>query len=196
MKCENAARNRNTDCSRRIEPTCDEGEVYVSCANECDRSCDSLTCDKRCRKPDTCVSGCICKPPSVRGPDGRCIERKDCPCKLPIDNRTLLNGESDIRDPCVTYICKEGCIIKEDKKCPVCEWSKWTPYSPCTDACNGTQSRFRTYTGENCRENRTEEQQVPCASNCTIVCSVTSPNGTILTYQVGETIEETECYKM
>ena len=169
--------------------------TYVECANSCDRTCESLTCDNQCRQPDTCVPGCICPSPKVMGPDGQCVDRNQCPCRLPVDNSTLLNGESNVQDPCVTYTCRDGCITTTDNNCTVCEWSPWGSFTDCSNACNGTQSRFRTYTGRNCPENRTEEETQPCSSNCTIVCYDTTSDGKVVTYQVGEIIDETPCYK-
>jgi hypothetical protein len=71
--------------------------------------------------------------------------------------------------------------------------SEWTAFSPCSDTCNGTQSRFRTYTGNNCPNKRTDEDTRTCASNCTVVCYETSFNGSVITHQVGDLIAETRC---
>lgn len=127
------------------------------------------------------------------GPDGRCIYRKDCPCRLPTENTTLVDGESNIRDPCKTYTCKKGCIVTADNNCTKCEWSPWTPFSDCSNTCNGTQNRYRTYDGPNCPNKRTEEDKRPCSSNCTIVCYATDFNGSITTYNVGDLVSQTRC---
>ncbi|UJR36312.1 hypothetical protein I4U23_029040 [Adineta vaga] len=177
------------------EPNCTDGKIYHECANDCDRTCDSLTCDNQCRRPDRCIQGCICPPPQVMAPNGQCVDRKECVCHLPADGTVLINGESNIRDPCTRYTCKDGCIIKENQNCTVCEWSQWGPFTDCSDTCNGTQSRFRTYSGQNCLDERTEEDRRTCSSNCTVVCTMTTQNGTIITYKVGEVIEETPCNK-
>ena len=75
----------------------------------------------------------------------------------------------------------------------MCEWSDWGPFTDCSNACNGTQSRYRTFDGLNCPDRKTEEDKRTCSSNCTIVCYVTTPNGTLLTYNVGDLVEETPC---
>ena len=128
-------------------------------------------------------------------PNGQCVDRKECVCRLPTDNSTLVNGESNVRDPCTKYTCKDGCVVKEDKNCTVCQWSQWGPFTDCSNTCNGTQSRFRTYDGKNCPDNRTEEYKRSCSSNCTIVCTYNAPNGSVITYKVGEIIRETPCEK-
>ncbi|CAF1645569.1 unnamed protein product, partial [Adineta ricciae] len=181
--------------SHPCESNCTNGKIYDECANDCDRTCDSLTCDNQCRRPDTCVPGCICPPPKIMAPNGQCVERKECVCRLPTDNSTLVNGESNVRDPCTKYTCKDGCVVKQDKNCTVCEWSHWGPFTDCSNTCNGTQSRFRTFGGINCPDNRTEEYKRSCSSNCTIVCTYNAPNGSVITYKVGEIIQETACEK-
>ncbi|CAF2400006.1 unnamed protein product [Rotaria sp. Silwood2] len=191
--CEGNSIDTEVCNTQPCQETCTNDQIYSECANECDTSCESLTCDDQCQKPDKCVPGCICPDNKVIGPDGRCIYRKECPCRLPTDNTTLVNGESNIRDPCKTYTCKDGCIVSKDNKCTKCDWSPWTPFSDCSNTCNGTQSRFRTYDGPNCPEKRTEEEKQPCSSNCTIVCYVTNTDGSIVTYNVGDLIEETSC---
>lgn len=77
--------------------------------------------------------------------------------------------------------------------CTSCDWSPWTGFTDCSNACNGTQSRYRTFDGPNCDNKRTEEDKRPCSSNCTIVCYETLLNGTIATYNVGDLIRETRC---
>ncbi|CAF4491519.1 unnamed protein product [Rotaria socialis] len=172
---------------------CNNDQIYSECANECDTSCDSLTCNGQCQKPDKCVPGCVCPENKVIGPGGKCINLKDCPCRLSSDNTTLVNGESNVGDPCKTYTCKSGCMVTTDKNCSVCEWSPWTPFSDCSNACNGTHSRFHTYDGPNCPDKRTEEDKKPCSSNCTIVCYVTTSNGSVVNYNVGELVSQTSC---
>ncbi|CAF4538383.1 unnamed protein product, partial [Rotaria sp. Silwood1] len=191
--CEEHSIDTEVCNTQPCQETCKNDQVYSDCANECDTSCESLTCDNQCQKPDKCAPGCICPDNKVIGPNGQCIYRKDCPCRLSIHNTTLLNGESNIRDPCKTYTCKDGCIITKDNKCTLCEWSPWTPFSDCSNTCNGTQSRFRTYDGPNCPDKRTEEEKQPCSSNCTIVCYVKNTDGSVVTYNVGDLIEETRC---
>ena len=164
-----------------------------SCANECDTSCESLTCDGQCQKPDKCIPGCVCPKKQVIGPNGKCIARKDCPCRLQADNTVLVNGESKVLDACKTLTCKEGCTVIEDKNCTVCQWSPWTPFTDCSNACNGTQSRYRTYDGPNCPNKQTEEDKKPCSSNCTVVCYETISNGTVVSYDVGDLVKETRC---
>ena len=175
------------------EENCTNGQIYSECANDCDTSCDSLTCDNQCQKPDKCIPGCVCPGSKIIGPNGRCIERKECICRLPADNTTLVNGESNIRDPCITYTCKDGCVVTKNKNCTVCTWSLWTRFSDCSNACNGTQSRFRTYDGLNCLDKHTDEQKRNCSSNCTTVCYVTNVNGAVTTYNVGDLVEQTRC---
>ncbi|CAF3360715.1 unnamed protein product [Rotaria sp. Silwood1] len=191
--CEEHSIDTEVCNTQPCQETCKNDQVYSDCANECDTSCESLTCDNQCQKPDKCAPGCICPDNKVIGPNGQCIYRKDCPCRLSINNTTLVNGESNIRDPCKTYTCKDGCIITKDNKCTLCEWSPWTPFSDCSNTCNGTQSRFRTYDGPNCPDKRTEEEKQPCSSNCTIVCYVKNTDGSVVTYNVGDLIEETRC---
>jgi hypothetical protein len=179
----------------RLESECPKGQTYSTCANECDTSCESLTCDNQCQKPDKCVPGCICPGKKVIGSNGQCINRKECTCRLPADNNTLVNGESNVRDPCITYTCKDGCIVPKDKNCTVCEWSQWTGFTDCSNACNGTQNRYRTYDGPNCPNKKTEEEKKTCSSNCTVVCYATSPNGTVVQYKVGDVVQTTRCNK-
>lgn len=176
-----------------LEPECPAGQYYSPCANLCDTSCESLTCENQCEEPDRCVPGCVCVGDKVISSDGKCIDRKQCPCRVPTDNSTLVNGESNVRDPCKTYTCKDGCTIVTQKNCSACEWSPWTPFTDCSNACNGTQSRYRTYDGLNCPSKRTEEEKRPCSSNCTIVCYDTAPNGTIFSYKVGDLVRENRC---
>lgn len=175
------------------EEECPTGLIYNPCANECETTCDTLMCDGQCRIPDRCVPGCVCPIDHVLGPDNKCIRRTECPCRVPFDNSTLINGESNDRDPCKLYTCKDGCLIVTDRDCTVCEWSEWTSFTDCSNACNGTQSRFRTLDGPNCPDRKTEEDKQPCSSNCTIVCYATSSNGTTVTYNVGDIVQETPC---
>lgn len=139
------------------------------------------------------MPGCVCPKDKVIGPKGKCIARKDCPCRLQAENTDLINGESKVRDACTKLTCKEGCIVVEDKNCTVCEWSSWTPFTDCSNACNGTQSRYRTYDGPNCANKQTEEDKKPCSSNCTVVCYETVINGTVVSYNVGDLVKETRC---
>lgn len=172
---------------------CTNGLEYSDCANECDTSCESLTCDYQCKEPANCVPGCVCPVGKVIGSNGQCVDPKDCPCRVPTDNTTLVNGESNIRDPCKTYTCLNGCLTTTNNNCSVCEWSQWTQFPDCSDTCNGTRSRFRSYNGTNCQNSSTEEDKQPCSSNCTIVCSEIMPNGTEVNYPVGAVISETRC---
>jgi hypothetical protein len=176
-----------------LESTCPAGQIFSLCANECDTSCELLTCDNQCQKPDKCIPGCICPGNKVIGPNGKCVNRKECPCRLPSGNITLFNGESNNRDPCKTYTCKDGCIVTKDSNCTDCQWSPWTSFHDCSDACNGTQSRYRTNDGLNCPNKQTEEEKRACSSNCSIVCYATDLNGTISTYKVGDVVGQTRC---
>ena len=141
------------------------------------------------------MPGCMCPGNKVIGPNGQCIDRKDCPCRLPTDNTALVNGESNTQDPCKTYTCKNGCVVAKDNNCTLCEWSPWTSFCDCSNACNGTQSRFRTYDGPNCLNKRIEEDKQPCSSNCRIVCYATDSNGSIAAYDVGDVIDQTRCHR-
>ena len=173
--------------------TCPDGLIPSDSANDCDTSCDTLTCDGQCRQPDRCVPGCVCPGNKVIGPNGQCIDRKDCACRLPMTNITLLNGESNLQNPLVIYTCKDGCIIPTNPNKTDCQWSAWTPYSSCSNPCNGTQSRFKTYTGLNCPNSTTKEDKQSCSSNCTVVCYQTADDGSVTTYKVGDTIAQTSC---
>ena len=173
--------------------TCPDGQIPSNCANECDTSCDTLTCNGQCRTPDKCVPGCVCPGNKVIGPNGQCIDPEDCTCRLPSSNITLVNGESNVQNPRVTYKCKKGCIDILDTNYTDCQWSKWGPFTGCSNACNGTQSRFRTYNGFNCPDSYTEEDTQVCSSNCTVVCYETTSNGSAITYNVGDLISQTSC---
>lgn len=85
--------------------------------------------------------------------------------------------------------------MTKDNNCTVCEWSQWTPFTDCSDACNGTQSRYRTYDGPNCPNKQTEEDKKACSSNCSVVCYDTVSNGTIVQYNVGDLVQTTRCNK-
>lgn len=178
---------------RFLGEKCPNDRVVSDCANQCETSCDTLTCDGQCREPDKCVPGCVCPEGKVIGPDGQCIDRKDCPCRSPFFNGTLVDGESNVKDPCTTYTCEKGCLTKKDNNCSKCEWSPWIPFSTCSDTCNGTQSRFRNYDGPNCSDIKREEDKRPCSSNCTIVCYETTVDGNVIQYKVGDLISENQC---
>ncbi len=178
--------------------TCPDGQVLSDCANECNTKCDTLTCntltcDGQCRQPDKCLPGCVCSGNKVMGSNGQCIDRKDCTCRLPFGNITLVNGESNVQNPRVTYTCKDGCLYPKDTNYTDCQWSVWTSFSSCSNPCNGTQSRFRTYTGLNCPDSYTQEDKQPCSSNCTVVCYETTSNGSVIKYNVGDLISQTSC---
>jgi Trypsin Inhibitor like cysteine rich domain len=175
------------------EEKCPNDRVPSDCANDCETSCDTLTCDDQCQKPEKCVPGCVCPGNKVIGPDGQCIHRKECPCRSPFINGTLVNGESNVKDPCKNYTCENGCLKIKEKNCLRCNLSDWTPFSACSNACNGTQFRFRTYDGPNCPDNRTDEEKRSCSSNCTVVCYQTTVNGSVVKYNVGDQIAQTRC---
>lgn len=191
--CEGSTVDTDVCNTNLCETDCPTGQIPSDCANECDTSCGSLTCDNQCRTPDKCMPGCVCSGSLVMGPDGQCIEPKDCTCRLPSSNITLVNGESYTQDPRVTYTCKDGCLIPNNTNYTECQWSMWTPFSSCSDTCNGTQSRFRTHTGPNCTDIFTEEDKQPCSSNCTVVCYETTIDGTVIKYNVGDLVSETRC---
>ncbi|CAF0782230.1 unnamed protein product [Didymodactylos carnosus] len=186
LPCEGCTHEKKPCSVYPCEANCTNGKVWNPCSNDCDKTCDTLACNQQCRKPEKCLPGCVCPDNQVLGPNGQCVDKADCPCKT--ENGTLVNGESDIRDSCTTWACKNGCLKKTDHNCTKCEWSPWSPFTDCSDTCNGTQTRYRTYDGVNCNK-QTQENLRNCSSNCTVVCH--SQNGTV--YQVGDQVDETVC---
>uniref|UniRef100_A0A1V1WBJ3 Putative protease inhibitor n=1 Tax=Superstitionia donensis TaxID=311983 RepID=A0A1V1WBJ3_9SCOR len=60
---------------RSQEPQCGNNAFYMECGG-CDGTCDEplVACTMICHEP-----GCYCEWPNVRGPNGECIPREQCP---------------------------------------------------------------------------------------------------------------------
>lgn len=82
-----------TEQCRESNSNCAVDEEYLSCGPTCPPQCgDEITgaCAALCK------SGCFCKQGLVRGPDNRCIKRKDCP--------------SIYLPTCDVMLCANGCL--------------------------------------------------------------------------------------
>lgn len=117
-------RNANKTCIRLIDcikKCSDPNEVFVTCGDTC-----PTTCANKDIKPRICpllcllTGGCACKTGFVRGPNGRCINPKECPtCKGPnefyscgsaCDTECATLGEVC---PIINVKCTERCYCKE-----------------------------------------------------------------------------------
>ncbi|KAF8773179.1 Allergen Api m 6.03 / Api m 6.04 like protein [Argiope bruennichi] len=65
-----------SECPEKKE-TCRRDEMFSSCHGNCEKNCSNWAFDLIC--PKKCVSGCVCRPGRIRGPDGKCILFSECP---------------------------------------------------------------------------------------------------------------------
>ncbi|CAF4494558.1 unnamed protein product, partial [Rotaria sp. Silwood2] len=85
-------------------------------------------------------------------------------------------------DNCTQVICKSNGLTKQKIPClNDCKYTLLCKWSKCDALCGQTGNRTR------------KQKKQPCSSNCTIVCYVTNTDGSIVTYNVGDLIEETSC---
>ena len=62
-------------------------------------------------------------------------------------------------------ICENGCVTCKSVACvEQCIFSEWSPFGDCSAPCNGTQSRYQTLQGPNCRRNDTNVETRPCST--------------------------------
>ncbi|KAK2159943.1 hypothetical protein LSH36_143g05057, partial [Paralvinella palmiformis] len=57
---------------------CPQNQVYKDSMKVCGRTCETF--DWECSAPEIPHSGCTCTEDLVKGPDGVCVEPKECPC--------------------------------------------------------------------------------------------------------------------
>ena len=58
---------------------CPENEEYKECGTACQKNCRDYDRDVPCEFK--CESGCFCKEPLLRGPNGKCIRKEECPAR-------------------------------------------------------------------------------------------------------------------
>lgn len=65
----------NQDVTEECKSRCTSEEAYNQCGTACPPKCSDLNpvCSLQC------VAGCFCKPPLIRGPTGKCIQKEQCP---------------------------------------------------------------------------------------------------------------------
>ena len=64
---------------------CPKNEEYKQCGTACQKNCSNY--DKNVPCILKCVSGCFCKEPLIRGPNGKCIHKEECPARPHVPTR-------------------------------------------------------------------------------------------------------------
>lgn len=60
---------------------CPEGQVYETCGNLCDRTCQALSgAEAGCDGDRLCEEGCFCPPGKYLSDTGECVTADQCPC--------------------------------------------------------------------------------------------------------------------